>query len=209
MATPPPMQSIAQKSYMCSSEGCPAHVPWLAFTAWRRPVEPLPLYRPRDPQASDLWRLMDQHFDHLPAGLRRAVCGQVRLLAAGRRALRGGLSQVRRSAPGLRPRPLPGLPARDVRGLFLQAALHLPLLPPETGPADRPSTWPKRSALPSPTGKWSSPSPNACGCTPASIASCWASSAVMRLDVHPGRSPPPARPRGRAARHGRRHPDPR
>ena len=26
------------------------------------PVEPLPLYRPRDPQASDLWRLMDRHF---------------------------------------------------------------------------------------------------------------------------------------------------
>jgi len=26
-------------------------------------VEPLPLYRPRDPQASDLWRLMDRHFD--------------------------------------------------------------------------------------------------------------------------------------------------
>lgn len=25
--------------------------------------EPLPLYRPRDPQASDLWRLIDQHFD--------------------------------------------------------------------------------------------------------------------------------------------------
>ncbi len=24
---------------------------------------PLPLYRPRDPQASDLWRLMDQYFD--------------------------------------------------------------------------------------------------------------------------------------------------
>ena len=25
-------------------------------------VEPLPLYRPRDPQASALWRLMDRHF---------------------------------------------------------------------------------------------------------------------------------------------------
>jgi hypothetical protein len=25
-------------------------------------VEPLPLCRPRDPQASDLWRLLDQHF---------------------------------------------------------------------------------------------------------------------------------------------------
>jgi hypothetical protein len=26
-------------------------------------VEPLPLYRPRDPHASDLWRLMDRHFE--------------------------------------------------------------------------------------------------------------------------------------------------
>jgi len=26
-------------------------------------VEPLPLYRPRDPQASDPWRLLDQHFE--------------------------------------------------------------------------------------------------------------------------------------------------
>ncbi len=26
-------------------------------------VKPLAVYRPRDPQASDLWRLMDQHFD--------------------------------------------------------------------------------------------------------------------------------------------------
>ena len=26
-------------------------------------VDPLPLYRPRDPQASDLWRLLDQHFE--------------------------------------------------------------------------------------------------------------------------------------------------
>ena len=26
-------------------------------------VETLPLYRPRDPQPSDLWRLLDQHFD--------------------------------------------------------------------------------------------------------------------------------------------------
>ncbi len=26
-------------------------------------VTPLALYRPRDPRASDLWRLMDQHFE--------------------------------------------------------------------------------------------------------------------------------------------------
>jgi hypothetical protein len=29
---------------------------------FRRFVEPLSLYRPRDPQASDLWRLLDRHF---------------------------------------------------------------------------------------------------------------------------------------------------
>jgi len=27
------------------------------------PLSPLPLYRPRDPQASDLWRLVDRHFE--------------------------------------------------------------------------------------------------------------------------------------------------
>jgi len=26
-------------------------------------LSPLPLYRPRDPQASDLWRLVDRHFE--------------------------------------------------------------------------------------------------------------------------------------------------
>jgi len=26
-------------------------------------LKPLPLYRPRDPQASDLWRLLDGHFE--------------------------------------------------------------------------------------------------------------------------------------------------
>ncbi len=30
--------------------------------------QPLPLYRPRDPQASDLWRLIDQHFDSFRQG---------------------------------------------------------------------------------------------------------------------------------------------
>jgi len=26
-------------------------------------LKPVPLYRPHDPQASDLWRLIDEHFD--------------------------------------------------------------------------------------------------------------------------------------------------
>ena len=25
--------------------------------------DPLPLYHPRDPQSSDLWRLLDEHFE--------------------------------------------------------------------------------------------------------------------------------------------------
>jgi len=104
-------------------------------------------------------------FRDLPAGLRRAVCRQVRRgtrarVTPDRRAEREGLPQVRLPARRLRPRPLPRLPPRDVRGVFLQAALHVPLLPPETGPdpeyrVPRPrSTWPKRSAGPSRTGRW-------------------------------------------------------
>ena len=77
------------------------------FPVMAAPAEPSPLYRPRDPQASELWRLLDRHFTDFPAGLRRAFSGQVRLLAAGRRAQRDRLSQVRRPARGLRPRPLP------------------------------------------------------------------------------------------------------
>ena len=49
---------------MCSSEGGYAHAASPAFTAWHRPsVEPRPLYRPRDPRASDLWQVMDRHFE--------------------------------------------------------------------------------------------------------------------------------------------------
>ena len=97
-------------------------------------VEPLPLYRPRDPQASDLWRLLDQHFETFQQVYDERFAAKYGFWRTGRRAPREGLSQVRRPAPGLRPRPLPGLPPRDVRGLLLQAALHLPVLPPETAP---------------------------------------------------------------------------
>ena len=100
-------------------------------------VEPLPLYRPRDPQASDLWRLLDRHFATFQQVYDERFQAKYGFWRPVVERSRDGLSQVRRSAPGLRPRPLPGLPSRDVRRLFLQAALHLPLLPPETGPADR------------------------------------------------------------------------
>ena len=64
-----------------------------------------------------------------------------------------GLSPVRRSARRLRPRPLPRLPPRDVRRLFLQAALHLSLLPPETRPVDLDPRGRRRVCCPSRTGK--------------------------------------------------------
>ena len=57
------------------------------------------------------------------------------------------------------------------------------------------------SVPPSHTGKSCGPSPNACGCTPASTRQLRAScrpALLVRLDVPPGRSPAPARPR-----HGR------
>jgi hypothetical protein len=37
--------------------------PWMGLVMALACRQPLPLYRPRDPQTSDLWRLMDQHFD--------------------------------------------------------------------------------------------------------------------------------------------------
>ena len=100
-------------------------------------VEPLALYRPRDPQASDLWRLMDQHFETFQQvyderfqakyGYWRPVVE--RSVAAFLKC--GDLHE------GFGARSLPGLPARDVCRLFLQATLHVPLLPPETHFADR------------------------------------------------------------------------
>lgn len=32
---------------------------------WSGCVKPLVLYCPRDPHASDLWRMMDQHFERI------------------------------------------------------------------------------------------------------------------------------------------------
>ena len=51
-----------------------------------------------DPQASDLWRLIDQHFDSFQQVYAPAVPGQVRLLETDHRAVGDSLSQVRRSA---------------------------------------------------------------------------------------------------------------
>ena len=65
-----------------------------------------PLYRPRDPQASELWRLLAWAFRDLPGGLYRAFRGQVRLLATGCGPLNSGLPQVRGPPRRIRPGPL-------------------------------------------------------------------------------------------------------
>ena len=67
----------------CVHHYWPAALPVMAAAC----VEPLPLYRPRDPQASDLWRLLDQHFETFQQVYDERFAGQVRLLAPGRRAL--------------------------------------------------------------------------------------------------------------------------
>ena len=117
-------------------------------------VEPLPLYRPRDPQASDLWRLLDQHFETFQQVYDErfeAKYGFWRPVVE--RSVTAFLKCGDLHA-GLRPRPLPRLPPRDVRRLLLQAALHLPLLPPETGAADRDPRGRRGLLRPSRTGKW-------------------------------------------------------
>jgi len=50
---------------MKSRAFAPLHYLWFIAVPVMTPscVDPLPLYRPRDPRASDLWRLMDQHFE--------------------------------------------------------------------------------------------------------------------------------------------------
>ena len=88
-------------------------------------IDPLPLYRPRDPQASDLWRLLDQHFETFQQvyderfaaryGFWRPVVEHS--VTAFLKC--GDLHQGRPGVPGAPPGPLPRLPARDVRGLFL------------------------------------------------------------------------------------------
>lgn len=127
-------------------------------------------------------------------------------LAAGHPALRGRLSQMRRSARRLGPRPLPGLPARAVCGIFLQAAMHLPLLPPEMRPADRAARGRRGlRALRAPASGLDDPQASA---TARPLRSPAAGPAPrVRRDVPPGRSSTPARPGGRGDRHGRRDPD--
>jgi hypothetical protein len=73
-------------------------------------VAPLPLYRPRDPQASDLWRLLDEHFETFQQVYDERFAAKYGFPASDRRTLGEGISEVRRPAGGLRPHPLPGLP---------------------------------------------------------------------------------------------------
>ena len=50
--------------YICSSDCTYTLTGLLCFLPMAPPcVKPLALYRRRDPHASDLWRLMDEHFE--------------------------------------------------------------------------------------------------------------------------------------------------
>jgi len=94
--------------------------------------KPLPLYRPRDPRASDLWRLLDQHFEtfrqvyderyQAKYGFWRPVLD--RSVAAFLKCgdLAEGFARVR--CPDCHSR------RAGIRRLFLQAALYVSLLPP-------------------------------------------------------------------------------
>ncbi len=171
-------------------------------------VEPLSLYRPRDPRASGLWQVIDRHFPSFQQlyeerfaakyGFWRPVIE--RSVAAFLRC--GDLAR------GLRPRPLPRLPARDVRGLFLQAALRLPVVPSEAGAAHRPARGRRglSSRRPSASGVHH---PQAAAAARPLRPQAAGQAGRVCMAMPAGRSPPPAGARGRPAGHDRRHPDPR
>jgi len=97
--------------------------------------QPFPLYRPRDPQASDLWRLLDEHFDSYQQvydqryqakyGYWRAIVQQsvAAFLKCG--DLQQGFARVR--CPD----------CKHEMFVAFSTALHLPLLPPEADAVDR------------------------------------------------------------------------
>ncbi len=171
-------------------------------------VEPLSLYRPRDPRASGLWQVIDRHFPSFQQlyeerfaakyGFWRPVIG--RSVTAFLRC--GDLAR------GLRPRPLPRLPARDVRGVFLQAALRLPVVPSEAGAAHRPARGRRglSSRRPSASGVHH---PQAAAAARPLRPQAAGQARRVCMAMRAGRSPPPAGARGRPAGHDRRHPDPR
>src|SRR3989304_8853253 len=57
--------TTSRQNFVHVFQWCCVHHHWPPVLPAMTPpcVEPLPLYRPRDPQASDLWRLLDQHFE--------------------------------------------------------------------------------------------------------------------------------------------------
>ena len=69
-------------------------------------IETRSLYRPRDPQASDLWRLLDEHF----ASFQQVYDERYQAkYGYWRPIVDGGLPEVRRPAGRVRPRSLPRL----------------------------------------------------------------------------------------------------
>ena len=76
--------------------------------------------------------------------LRPALRPALRIMAADHRPRCPQVPPLRRPLLRLRPRPLPGSPARDVRGLLLPPTLLVPQLPSETHPAGRRHDCPHR-----------------------------------------------------------------
>ena len=85
-------------------------------------------------------------------------------------------SPLWRPALWIRPCPRPRLPSRNVRRLFLPAALPLLKLPSKTNNLGCPNHRPHHLR----TGNWSSPFPNGRGFTAGTIAAFWAG-----VDSHP------------------------
>ncbi len=142
-------------------------VPWSASRRTSRPV-----YRPRQPRQSPLYRTIERYlpefertYDERYAkryGPWRPIIGEVvrRFLRCG--DLHFGFARVR----------CPDCAPRNVRPLLLPPAVPLPELPPEADAAGRRDRSPTRSVHRSLTARSSSPFPNACGSTAATTAAC-------------------------------------
>ena len=103
-----------------------------------RGCRPVPFYRPRRPRDSPMFQLLERHFaefERVYAERFAASYGhwprKLSGLAAHRQRHGGEVPALRRPPRRFRPRQVPRVQARVLRRLLLQAALRLPLLPPE------------------------------------------------------------------------------
>ena len=94
---------------------------------------PAEIYRPRRPRESPLYQLLDRYYDQFQHvydqryqkryGFWRPVIAKTVDIAAGRRCLNEKTPRLRRPQGGLRPRAVPQVPLRVLRGLLLPQAL--------------------------------------------------------------------------------------